>query len=86
MPVAVSSYLAGFICFGMFIVSGPGLKAHRRTGSTALLAKSRPAGEPMNEEAAQLSAVVAVPAANAAVKPGDPGSGSPGTDATRDRQ
>jgi murein L,D-transpeptidase YafK len=65
MLVAFVSYLAGFICFGLLIVTVPGLKVHRGTGSNALLAKSHPAGEPMNEEAAQLSAVIAVPAANA---------------------
>ena len=65
MFVAFLSYLAGFICFGLFIVTVPGLKVHRGTGRNALLAESHTAGEPMNEEAAQLSAVIAVPAANA---------------------
>jgi murein L,D-transpeptidase YafK len=63
--VAFFSYLAGFICFGLLVVTVPGSKVHRETGSSALLAKGHPAGEPTNEEAAQLSAVIAVPAANA---------------------
>ena len=64
MPVAFSSYLAGFICFGMLIVSGTGLKVHQGTGRNILLAKSHAAGKSANEEDLQLSAVAMVPADN----------------------
>ena len=64
MPVAFSSYLAGFICFGMLIVSGTGLKIHQGTGRNILLAKSHAAGKSANEEDLQLSAVAMVPADN----------------------
>lgn len=59
--MAFSSFLAGLICFGMLIVSGP---VHRRIGSSALLARNHPVGVADQRSGAQLSAVVAVPAAN----------------------
>jgi murein L,D-transpeptidase YafK len=61
--VVFSSYLAWFICFGLLIVSGRGLKMHKRTESNALLSQNLPAGKASERGDAQASAVGTVPAA-----------------------
>jgi murein L,D-transpeptidase YafK len=69
MLMAFFPYLARFICFGMLVISLPGLKAYRRTGRSAVHAEIRHAGTPKERGGAQL--LTGLPAVNTPVERAD---------------